>query len=158
MKINRCPICHSLFDVMTLAQDEATRELLSKLATFDTLTGSALLGYLSLFCPPKSQLTAAKSLSLINEIDALANGDWSAMAVAMDATVQTMWAKKRQGETVGQFKNHNYLMKVFADVDATAVTQHPKALSSGQTQQPKIGTGKSKTRGAIEQLEALKYE
>lgn len=158
MKLNRCPVCHSLFDVMTLAQDEATRELLSKLATFDTLTGTAMLGYLSLFCPPKSQLTAAKSLSLINEIDTLANGNWLAMAAAMEATTQTMWAKKRGGETVGQFKNHNYLMKVFADVDTTAIAN---AIPTGATLSvaPRLDNKhKSKTRGAIEALEALKHE
>lgn len=158
MKLNRCPVCHSLFDVMTLAQDEATRELLSKLATFDTLTGAALLGYLSLFCPPKSQLTAAKSLSLINEIDALANGDWSAMAVAMDATVQTMWAKKHKNETVGQFKNHNYLMKVFADVDTTAIASVAPVGGMPSAVPRSDNKPKSKTRGAIEALEALKHE
>ncbi len=152
MKLNRCPICHSLFDVMALAQDEATKELLVKLAKFDTLTGVAVMGYLSLFCPAKSQLTASRSLTLINEIEVLSGGDWQRLAVALEAVTQTMWSKKRNGDAVSQFKNHNYLKKVFAEAPSDESLTGPIAGS------PAMHRAKSKTRGAIELLETLKHE
>lgn len=83
MKFNRCPICHSCFDVMALAQDEATQQVLARLAKFDTLTGVALLGYLGLFCPAKSQLSAGRTLTLLNELEQIAGDNWHRLAVAL---------------------------------------------------------------------------
>ncbi len=124
MKLNRCPICHSLFDVMTLAQDEATQEIMVKLAKLDTQAGTALLSYLSLFCPPKSQLSADRSLTLINELETLENGNWQRLGLAMATVSAVMQDKKREGKPVSQFKNHNYLKKVLAEMD----TQPPALL------------------------------
>ncbi len=160
MKLNRCPICHSLFDVMALAQDEATQEVMVRLAKLDTLTGTALLSYLSLFCPAKSQLSADRSLTLMNELEALENGNWQRLGLAMATVSTVMQDKKRGGKPVSQFKNHNYLKKVLAEMD----TQPPVALPSALPQtnispipmpQPMIA---GKTLTAIGVLEQMKNE
>ncbi|MBS9780904.1 MAG: hypothetical protein KGV56_00240 [Gammaproteobacteria bacterium] len=159
MKLNRCPICHSLFDVMTLAQDEATQELLVRLAKFDTQTGTALLSYLSLFCPPKSQLSADRSLTLINELETLEDGNWQRLGLAMATVSAVMQDKKRGGKPVSQFKNHNYLKKVLAEMDTqppVALPPQPQAnISPIAIPQPMIA---GKTLTAIGVLEQMKNE
>ncbi len=113
MKLNRCPICRCNIDIFALAKDEATSQLLAKLAKIDTLSGTSLMDYLTLFAPAKTALTANKALRLVTEVEALSGGDWGRLAVAMATTVDIQRAKQQRGETVKPFTTHNYLKKVF---------------------------------------------
>ncbi len=150
MKLNRCPICHCVFDVMTLAQDEATQQVLARLAKFDTLTGIALLGYLSLFCPAKSQLSAGRTLTLLNELEQIAGDNWPRLAVAMSVTAETKQAQKRDGLTVKQFTNHNYLLKVLDELPNDAVISAVTATNLAKPALPQKQTKTSATLSAIE--------
>ncbi|PID65959.1 MAG: hypothetical protein CR977_00120 [Gammaproteobacteria bacterium] len=147
MRLNRCPICHSPVDIFALAKDDATSKLLGKLAGLDTLTGNALLDYLGLFTPAKTALATDRALRLIEEIECLAGGDWLRVAAAMVATVDNMRQQTQSGKPVKQFKSHAYLQKVFEQTQPGEALMPTVPASAGK---------KSKTRGAIETLEALK--
>lgn len=163
MKLNRCPICRCNIDIFALAKDGATSQLLGKLAKLDTLTGCALMDYLSLFTPEKTAMTSDKALRLVTEIEAKADGDWARMALAMATTVDIQRAKQQRGECVKPFNSHGYLDKVFAQTPTS--NAQPKAVApvGGQAttlpqaqkaqQRPASATG-----SALAELEAMKHE
>lgn len=153
MKLNRCPICHSCFDVMALAQDQATQQVLVRLANFDTLTGIALLGYLSLFCPAKSQLSAGRTLTLLNELEQIADGNWPRLVIAMSTTVEAKQAQKRNSQTVKQFTNHNYLLKVLDEIPNDAGSSLVPVNSIAK---PAVPQQQTKTTATLTAIEARK--
>jgi hypothetical protein len=108
MQLNRCPICHSRISLEALAQDDAGRELLGMLAKMDTETGTALVGYLSLFRSACRDLANDRALKLARE--ALGLGHYLAVAQAMRLTVDSL-----QGKGGKPLTNHNYLRKVLGD-------------------------------------------
>lgn len=154
MRFNRCPICHCCIDIVALAKDEASSQLLAKLSRLDTLAGNALLDYMMLFTPPKSALATDRALRLVEEVEALADGDWTRLAAAMVVTVDNMRTKAKRGESVKQFKSHAYLKTVLDE------TQSGEQLlpSMNSAEIPPNHAAKSKTRNALEALEALKDE
>ncbi|MGY0399465.1 MAG: hypothetical protein ACWIPH_05930 [Ostreibacterium sp.] len=152
MKLNRCPICRSDIDLQALVQSEAGKELLGKMATLDTLTGNALLSYMSLFRPMRGSLSHDRALRLVTELEIIANGDWIRLAVAMQATVENMHIKAQQGQVIKPFKNHHYLEKVLEDVNPNISSQ----VLSKTTKSAALLNTKSKTRSALEQMENMK--
>lgn len=109
MQLNRCPVCHTRISLDALAQDEAGRELLGLLAKLDTDTGTALVGYLSLFRSKSRDLANDRAFRLAKETLALTDA-LPALAEAMRITVDQIRAKG--GDALS---NHNYLRKVLGD-------------------------------------------
>ncbi len=149
MKLNRCPICRCNVDIFALAEDEASSQLLAKLAPLDTLSGAALTGYLTLFSPAKTALTSSKALRLVCEVEALAQGNWPRIALAMASTVDTMRAKQQRGEEVSVFNSHVYLKKVLKQIPEGDTL--PVIAPLGGMPQPKSAVGQ-----ALATLEAMK--
>lgn len=109
MQFKRCPICHARISLSALVQDEAGRELMGLLATLDSDTGRALVGYLGLFRSGSRDLANDRALKLAK--DALALDQWPLVAAAMRQTVESL-----QGKGKGRpLTNHNYLKKVLED-------------------------------------------
>ncbi len=166
MKLNRCPICHSHLDILALAKDEVTSELLGKLAKLDTLSGTSLMSYLSLFSPAKSSLSADRALRLINEVETLGSGDWQRLAKAMATTVYNIQNKRRDeyanNKAIKPMKNHNYLKQVFDDIPAISDSEQKVVALSPQANISPITTPQpvmiGKTLTAIGVLEQMKNE
>lgn len=106
MKLGRCPVCHASLHLDALMQDEAGSELLALFAGLDAELGRALIAYLGLFRPEKSDLSLARTLRLAREVLTLADADRLAWALA--ETVEGLRAKG----TVRRLGNHNYLRRV----------------------------------------------
>ncbi len=159
MRLNRCHICHSNLNVFALAEDEASAKLLGKLSTFDTLTGNALMGYLTLFAPAKTALTSSKSLRIVNEVEALADGDWARAAVAMATTVESIRSQRQQGKETSVFNSHTYLKKVLAQTEAQPLAPVVAPLGGQTPSLPaQVGQPQSAVGKALAMMEAMKYE
>lgn len=124
MQLSRCPICHARISLDAVVSDEAGRELLGILAKLDTDSGTALVGYLSLFRSPHRDLANDKALHLARE--ALALGGISHVAQAMRQTVESL--RDKNGSPL---KNHTYLKKVLADVTVPALHVIPLEKRGG---------------------------
>jgi len=107
MRLGRCPVCHAHLHLDALVQDEAGRDLLALCATLPDDLGRALVGYLGLFRPAKSDLANDRALRLAREVLAL-ESDPARLAWALSETVESLRAK---GEARAM-KNHNYLKRV----------------------------------------------
>ena len=77
MKLSRCPVCHSNLHLDALTNDEAAKEILSMLAPMDGGFARALVAYIALFRPAKSDLSFSRALKLSKEVLQLSpNKDW----------------------------------------------------------------------------------
>lgn len=141
MQLCRCPACHARISLDAVVQDEAGRELLGLLAKLDTVAGTALVGYLGLFRSPTRDLSNAKALKLARDVLAMEAID--RVAIAMQMTVDAIQAKP----SPKALSNHNYLLKVLADVAVPQAT----ALPTVQGRAPQ-----SKTAQALMALESMK--
>lgn len=146
MQLNRCPVCHSRIGLEALVQDEAGRELLGLLVKMDTDTGSALVGYLSLFRSGTRDLANNKALKLATE--ALALAPWSMVAQAMRQTADSL-----QGKSGKPLSNHNYLKKVLEDVTAAVGADSSALVRRDSRATGFVPTKTSKTAQALQSLE-----
>lgn len=123
MRLGRCHVCHSNLHLDALVQDEAARELLALLTPLDGGLGRALVSYLGLFRPQKSDLSWKRALRLAKEALALSsNRDW--LRVALEDTVQKLRGARQEAHGTSQARpltNHNYLKKVLAGLNDQAV-------------------------------------
>ncbi|MCG9722132.1 hypothetical protein [Shewanella sp. Isolate7] len=126
MKLGRCHVCHSTLHLDALVQDEAARELLALLTPLDGGLARALVSYMGLFRPEKSDLSWKRALKLATEALALtSNRDW--LRAALEDTVQ----KLREARQTGQRRsltNHNYLKKVLQGISDGAVIVAPQPV------------------------------
>ena len=119
MKLSRCPVCHSNLHLDALVNDAAASELLALIAPLDGGLGRALVAYIGLFRPAKSDLSFSRALKLANETLALSNNrDW--LRVALSQTVASLRAARATGQS-RTLTNHNYLRKVLSSIDDQAV-------------------------------------
>ena len=125
MKLSRCPVCHSNLHLDALTNDEAAKEILSMLAPMDGGFARALVAYIALFRPAKSDLSFSRALKLSKEVLQLSpNKDW--LRAALEETIIKLQQARSQGQH-RQLTNHNYLKKVLESVNqgAVAVPQTP---------------------------------
>ena len=125
MQLGRCPVCHSRISLEQLCQDVAGRELLALLASLDTLSGTALVGYIGLFRSPSRDLANDRALKLAQEALTLEAPQW--LAQAMSETVESIKQKRINGEDK-PLSNHNYLKQVLASVISRG-TNMPAAIN-----------------------------
>ena len=128
MKLGRCPVCKSHISAEAVAQDEASRLLLARVAKLNARLASPLLTYIGLFRPEKSDLSPARSLKLIDECLALTESTDS----LIDALNQTssQLHTKRQRDGYKPLKGHGYLKQVLESVLASAPTVQAKNSAS----------------------------
>lgn len=146
MQLNRCPVCHARIGLEALVQDEAGRELLGLLCKLDTESGSALVGYLSLFRSSTRDLANAKALKLAKSVLALAS--IGLVTAAMQQTLDSLHGKGSRALT-----NHNYLKKVLEDRVLTEATPIATALPRVNSLPPR-----SKTAQAVQALREFGHE
>ncbi|MCE9679593.1 hypothetical protein LZP69_10520 [Shewanella sp. AS1] len=131
MKLSRCPVCHSNLHLDALVNDAAASELLALIAPLDGGLGRALVAYIGLFRPAKSDLSFSRALKLAEETLSLcSNRDW--LRVALGQTVASIRAGRASGQPRA-LTNHNYLKKVLSSIDDQAVivpSKPAKAMSS----------------------------
>jgi hypothetical protein len=148
MRLGRCPVCHAHLHLDALVQDEAGRELLGLLATLPADLGRALVGYLTLFRPGKSDLSNDRALRLAREVMAL-DTDAGRLTAGLHETVDSIRAK---GE-VRRMTNHNYLKRVLEGMPASAGVS---ALPAVAVPSPAVARGGSATLDAVQRLQAMK--
>lgn len=122
MHLGRCPICHAHLSLEALAQDAAARELLGLLASLDADLGRALIGYLTLFRPPKRDLSHDRALRLAREVLSI-ESDAARLAAALAETTEAIRSKGEQRP----MRNHNYLARVLESTAADATASLPVA-------------------------------
>ncbi|MAK90441.1 MAG: hypothetical protein CMI13_04285 [Oleibacter sp.] len=127
MQLNRCPVCHNRIGLENLVQDEAGREVMARIASLDTATGSALVSYIGLFRAAQRDLAMDRALKLINETLAIESVQW--LTPALQETVEQLQQQRAQGE-VRPLKNHNYLQKVLTSVRARGVRYTPQQTAA----------------------------
>ncbi|MBI0036701.1 hypothetical protein H3T61_00430 [Gilliamella sp. B14384H2] len=111
MNLTRCPICHHDISLEALLSDEAGRELLTIITKLGYGCARPLTAYLGLFRTPKSNLSNARAVKLINEILALYQPSRH-LAYALDQTVHSIHIKRSKGEDK-PLKSHAYLKSVY---------------------------------------------
>jgi hypothetical protein len=149
-----CPLCHGVFSLEALIQDQAGRDLLLLLAAKQPAAATALLSYLTLFRTGKRQLDFAKALKLAREVEELAASDPARMQAALSAVVDAMRGKQEEG-TFTPFKNHKYLERTVKDtpalkarVETVAGTDVPGSalVPAGRLSKTAAGIGKLQGR------------
>jgi hypothetical protein len=143
--ILHCPCCHARFSIEALTQDTAARELLGMRGAMPP----SLLSYLTLFRSEKRALSFDHALKLAKEALAL-SGNPAQLEAAMAQTVESMRAKREQGEAK-PLKNHNYLKRVLESTPAAL----PAPTSSDEGMSVPA-SARSKTASAIGALETYK--
>ncbi len=119
MKLSRCPVCHSNIHLDALTNDDAAKEMLTMLAPMDGGFARALVAYMGLFRPAKSDLSFSRAVKLGQEVLLLSsNKDW--LRAALEETIVKLQAARSQGQA-RQLTNHNYLKKVLESVNQGAV-------------------------------------
>ncbi|WP_354624862.1 hypothetical protein [Psychromonas sp. MME2] len=115
MKLGRCPICRTHLHLDALISDDAGRELLGAISKLDKRLGQAVVSYISLFRPEKSDLSNARAHKLMTETLDLHKNP-ACLAKALNDTVQSLHAKRQQQLSYNQvpkpLANHNYLKQV----------------------------------------------
>ena len=132
MELCRCPTCHARIDLEAVVQDEAGRELLAIMARLEPDLAKALIQYLGLFRPPKSDLTNARAVKLAEQV--LCIDSSPAMQHALLETVQAMRAKAQEAG-FKRLQNHNYLESVLASVRAKGVVERETPAPVAQQRQ-----------------------
>jgi len=119
MKLGRCPICRTHLHLDALISDDAGRSLLAQLSQLDKRLGMAVVSYISLFRPEKTDLNNARAAKLITETVELHKNP-ACLAKALGETVQALHAKRQQqlgyGQTPKPLANHNYLKQVLNSI------------------------------------------
>lgn len=147
MRLGRCPVCHAALHLDALVQDEAGRELLGLFVALPEDLGRALVAYLGLWRPAKSDLSNARALALAREVLALAGTNGR---VALEAPLwTTVEALRAKGESRA-LRNHNYLRRVVEDASANTGTVMPGSNLKAAT------TPTSRTGAAMLALEQAK--
>lgn len=142
MKFSRCPICRSHISLTDLVRDEVTGELLATYARLPARLATAVMGYLMLFKPLKSDLKPEKVLLLTQEVMALSSNKHALESALMTTTEQIL--SNRQAGQDRQLKNHNYLCKVLGDAQKTVAPCTPQPSQQPQTEQEKKAQEKAK--------------
>lgn len=114
MKLSMCPFCHGAITLDAICQDEAGRELMAIIIGMDTVSGTSLASYLTLFRSNTRYLSNDKALKLAKE--AIALGELPSVVRAMQITVDSIHNKRHSGEKTTVFKDHSYLKKVLVDI------------------------------------------
>lgn len=147
MKLCRCPICHSDLHLEALIEDEAGRELLGKISQLEKDMAPALVPYLGLFKPAKSNLSNSRALKIFNEVLELFEPS-KLLAHCLSETVQAVRKKRLNGQNAEPLTNHNYLKSVYETQKATW-----KSNPATRTDTPKAKMQEDKTRTAIDYIE-----
>ncbi|WKE64356.1 hypothetical protein PVT67_11765 [Gallaecimonas kandeliae] len=120
MKLSRCPVCKTNLHLDAMVSDEATRDLLSFAVRLPKRLGQALVQYIALFRPEKSDLTNARALRLMQEALALSANE-RRLAEALEATVASL-AKRRLERGWQPLTGHQYLNKVLETLPLESVS------------------------------------
>lgn len=133
MKLSRCPICHANIHLDALVNDDAAREMLTLLAPLDGGLGRALVAYIGLFRPEKSDLSFSRALRLANEtLELSPNKDW--LRVALGQTITSIRSARSDGQA-RSLTNHNYLKKVLTSINEQAA---PVAVNVNKNLSPSL--------------------
>jgi hypothetical protein len=146
MRIGRCPVCHAHLHLDAMVQDEAGRDLMTILVNLPDDLGSALVGYLGLFRPSRSDLANDRALRLARDVLAL-ESDPARLAWALSETVESLRAK---GEA-RRMTNHNYLKRVLEGAPSAAQGAQVARIARDEKR-----ATRTKTEAAMLALEALK--
>ncbi len=111
MKITRCPYCHIHIDLIACVQDDAGRELLALLAGLNKPIARAVLLYVSLFRPKKSDLRNDRALRLINESLMLCSDQ-----VKLEQAMLTAHENKINETDRKPLATHNYLKGIIKNI------------------------------------------
>lgn len=143
MKLCRCPICHSDLHLEALIEDEAGRELLGKISQLEKGLAPALVAYLGLFKPAKSNLSNSRALKIFNDV--LAQYEPSKLLEhCLSETVQAVRKKRLNGQNHEPLTNHNYLKSVYETQKATW-----KSNPATRADTPKARLQEDKVREAV---------
>ncbi|MFP7605195.1 MULTISPECIES: hypothetical protein [Serratia] len=111
MKLGRCPVCHSELHLDAILEDDAGRELLTLLATLPNGAGKAMVAYIGLFRPPKSNLSNSRAVKLVNEVLAQHQAG-RVLTHALSETVERIRSKRINGDNK-PLSGHSYLREVY---------------------------------------------
>ncbi|MEQ9865038.1 hypothetical protein [Pectobacterium aroidearum] len=111
MKISRCPICHSDLHLDAILEDDAARELLAVLTKLPGGAGKAMVAYIGLFRPEKSNLSNSRAVKLVNEV-LEQHQPGRVLTHALSETVERIRAKRNNGDKK-PLSNHSYLREVY---------------------------------------------
>ncbi len=112
MKLTRCPVCHSDIHLDQLLEDDAGRELLALIVGLKGDNARALVSYIALFRPDKSNLSNSRALKLMQEVLEL-YAPSPLLSHALQETVNAVHKKRRDSRNVAALVNHNYLKQVY---------------------------------------------
>ena len=112
MKLTRCPVCHSDIHLDQLLEDDAGRELLALIVGLKGDNARALVSYIALFRPDKSNLSNSRALKLMQEVLELYVPS-PLLSHALQETVNAVHKKRRDSRNVAALVNHNYLKQVY---------------------------------------------
>ncbi|WP_299494929.1 hypothetical protein [uncultured Shewanella sp.] len=128
MKLSRCPVCHSQLHLENLVNDQAASELLGLLAPMGGRLARAVVAYVGLFRPQKSDLSFSRALKITHEALAI-NTNQDVLTVGLENTVMQIRSARVAG-TATPLANHNYLKKVLSSVDDSVIGPAPSAAKS----------------------------
>lgn len=111
MKLGRCPVCHSELHLDAILEDDAGRELLTLLATLPNGAGKAMVAYIGLFRPPKSNLSNSRAVKLVKEVLAQHQAG-RVLTHALSETVERIRSKRINGDNK-PLSGHSYLREVY---------------------------------------------
>jgi hypothetical protein len=152
MKIARCPVCHANIHLDQIAQDAAASELLSIFAKQSAQQATALLSYLALFRPAKSDLNNGRALRLVNEILAFTPNS-TALQRALEQTATQIAHARLSGDS-RPLTNHNYLLRVLHALPCWNHEEIDNQQSVAEKNAQPVGT-KSKVMAAVATLDAM---
>ena len=140
MKLSRCPVCHSSLHLDALVQDQAGRELIATVSKLNVTTASAVLSYLGLFRPAKSDLSNGRALKLLGEVLGLTPNE-IALCQALEQTYSNISANRRDSSDTKPLSNHNYLKKVLHSLPAWDTPGVTNEISTRPAQQKPRNVG-----------------
>jgi hypothetical protein len=149
MKISRCPTCHASIHIDQIAQDAAASELLAIFAKQPTPLATAVISYIALFRPAKSDLNNGRALRLVNDVMDL-TPNTTVLQRSLEQTATQLSNARINGDS-RPLNNHNYLIKVLHAQpcwDHAESDNQPSPIE--QKAQPKMGN--SKTAQALASL------
>ncbi|HFT1083111.1 TPA: hypothetical protein ACH26M_001890 [Serratia marcescens] len=111
MKLGRCPVCHSDLHLDAILEDDAGRELLTLLTKLPGGAAKAMVAYIGLFRPEKSNLSHSRAVKLINEVLAQ-HQPGRVLTHALSETVERIRAKRIKGDKK-PLSGHSYLREVY---------------------------------------------
>ncbi|MDP8834535.1 hypothetical protein QZQ24_16195 [Serratia marcescens] len=111
MKLGRCPVCHSDLHLDAILEDDAGRELLTLLVKLPGAAAKAMVAYIGLFRPDKSNLSHSRAVKLVNEVLAQ-HPPGRVLTHALSETVERIRAKRISGDKK-PLSGHRYLREVY---------------------------------------------